>query len=83
MELQIESLEGGIYLAYSIDEGDRLLLRDTNQNPLKFCSLSQAKEHFKDQHYHSASLVHQSAYDEMCGENIGSGHSLKTDLMWF
>ena len=83
MELQIESLEGGIYLAYSIDEGDRLLLRDTNQNPLKFCSLSQAKEHFKAPHYHSASLVHQSAYDEMCGEDIGSSHSLKTDLMWF
>ena len=76
MELQIESLEGDIYLAYSVNEGDRMLLRDTNQNPLKFCSLSQAKEHFKDQSY-------QSAYDEMCGENIGSSHSLKTNLMWF
>ena len=49
MELQIESLEGGIYLAYSVDGDEKMLLRDGNHDPLKFSSLCQAKEHFKDQ----------------------------------
>ncbi|CAM3800070.1 MULTISPECIES: DUF6482 family protein [Vibrio] len=83
MELQIESLEGGIYLAYSVDGDEKMLLRDGNHDPLKFSSLCQAKEHFKDQQYHSACLVHLSAYDEMCGENIAAGIPLKTDLQWY
>ncbi|GLT19859.1 hypothetical protein GCM10007938_36420 [Vibrio zhanjiangensis] len=83
MELQIESLEGGIYLAYSVDGSARKLLRDSKHDPLKFSSLCQAKEHFKDQQYRSASLIHQSAYDEMCGESISAGIPLKTDLKWY
>lgn len=83
MELQIESLEGGIYIAYSVEGKEKMLLRDGNHDPLKFSSLCQAKEHFKCQQYHSACLIHFSAYDEMCGENITSGIPLKTELKWY
>ncbi|CAH0536631.1 MAG: DUF6482 family protein [Vibrio anguillarum] len=83
MELQIESLEGGIYLAYSVEGKEKVLLRGGNHDPLKFSSLCQAKEHFKGQQYQSACLIHLSAYDEMCGENIVSGIPLKTDLKWY
>ncbi|MDN3610057.1 DUF6482 family protein [Vibrio ostreicida] len=83
MELLIESLEGGIYLAYSVNGDSKTLLKDNAATPLKFACLTQARDHFKDHKFDSAMLVHCSAYDEMCGEQIENNNSLKTELPWF
>ncbi|MFA0425167.1 DUF6482 family protein, partial [Vibrio sp. 10N.222.54.A1] len=42
----------------------------------------QARDHFSDQGVASAMLVHNSAYDEMCGEHCGSTQPFEIDLKW-
>lgn len=67
MELHIESFEGDIYLAYHFDGVHKQVLKSQHNQPLRFNSLNQIKEHCSDQHFHSVQLIHTSAYDEMCG----------------
>ncbi|MCG9632498.1 DUF6482 family protein [Vibrio sp. Isolate30] len=82
MNLLIESFEGGIYLAYQVTDHNRRLVMDSDQHPKKFMSLNQVRDHFHDHSITSATLVHNSAYDEMCGEQCGSDTPLSVDLRW-
>ena len=82
MNLLIESFEGGIYLAYQIIGEQKQLIKDDHQHPMKFLSVNQARDHFSDQGVASAMLVHNSAYDEMCGEHCGNTQPFEIDLKW-
>lgn len=82
MKLLIESFEGDIYLGYQVLGNHKELIKDDNQQPLKFSSLEHAKAHFTEGHYHSATLVHCSTYDEMCGEHDGISPTMEVDLGW-
>ncbi|WP_279625243.1 DUF6482 family protein [Vibrio sinaloensis] len=82
MNLLIESFEGGIYLAYRIENQKKHLIRDEKQHPLKFLSLEQVRHHFRDDSFSSATLIHNNAYDEMCGEDDGNSPPLEIDLCW-
>ena len=82
MNLLIESFEGGIYLAYQIVGEQKQLIKDDHQHPMKFLSVNQARDHFSDQGVSSAMLIHNSAYDEMCGEHCGNTQPFEIDLKW-
>ena len=82
MNLLIESFEGGIYLAYQVIGEQKRLIKDDHQHPMKFLSVNQARDHFSDQGISSATLIHNSAYDEMCGEHCGSTQPFEIDLKW-
>ena len=55
------------YLVGAINqEQDFIPLSKTESLP-RFKSLAMAKDYLRSHNYHSASLIFQSAYDEMCG----------------
>ncbi|WP_394249520.1 DUF6482 family protein [Vibrio profundi] len=82
MNLLIESFEGGIYLAYKVVNQQKYLIKDCDSHPIKFLSLDQIKDYFRHESYSSATLVHNNAYDEMCGEKDGNSPPLEIDLSW-
>ncbi|GEM74967.1 DUF6482 family protein [Vibrio sagamiensis] len=83
MNLLIESVEGGIYLAYNVENQKRSLILNHKNAPLTFASLCEARNHFRGCGYSSATLVHLNASDEMCGENISCDLPLEIKLSWY
>ncbi|AUW06663.1 DUF6482 family protein [Vibrio campbellii] len=83
MNLLIESVEGGIYLAYNVENQTRSLILNENKSPLTFASLCEARDHFRGSGYSSAKLVHLNASDEMCGEKIRCDMPLEIELSWY
>ncbi|MDF6014787.1 DUF6482 family protein [Vibrio harveyi] len=83
MNLLIESVEGGIYLAYSVENQTRSLILNEHKSPLTFASLCEARDHFRGEGYSSAKLVHLNASDEMCGERIRCDMPLEIELSWY
>lgn len=67
MNLLIESIEGGTYLASKIDGSKEILVRDKDDNPKSFHCLTEIKEHFSDQTFEEVWLKQATPYDEMCG----------------
>ncbi|AUI88304.1 Na(+)-translocating NADH-quinone reductase subunit B [Vibrio azureus] len=83
MNLLIESVEGGIYLAYNVVDQTKTLIINQNNSPLTFASLCEARDHFRGADYSSAKLVHLNASDEMCGERIRCDLPLEIELSWY
>ncbi|MFD2167250.1 DUF6482 family protein [Thalassotalea euphylliae] len=67
MDLYIKSFEGNIYFAEQKQGSTKRIVRDSQNQPMRFDSISNVKEHFKDQSFENVWLEHDSAYDEMCG----------------
>ena len=67
MDLLIESIEGGTYLA-SIKDGDkRHYIFDENNHPKAFHCLSEIKAHLSQDKFEHVWLKQDTPYDEMCG----------------
>jgi hypothetical protein len=67
MNLYIESIEGGTYLASVGVEGKHQLVRDRKSKLKTFNCLNEIKEHFNHKHFDQVWLKQNTPYDEMCG----------------
>lgn len=68
MKATILSVAEATHYLVGLSEGNANLVALENNSEVSLCnSLSQAKQLLRDHNYHSAELVFQSAYDEMCG----------------
>ena len=75
MDLHIESLEGGTYLA-SITDGERkYYVFDEQNRPKAFHCISEIKNHLSQDRFEKVFLKQDTPYDEMCG--LGDEHELQ------
>lgn len=65
--LTINSYEMGIYLVEADLDDDNGIVVDGDGHPVKFHSVEEVKNSFDNCRIDKAVLVHESAYDEMCG----------------
>lgn len=81
MDLFIESLEGNSYVVKIGDNGDRTVVTDEQQQPLKFNCLGDVKEHFNEHFLNEVWLEQATPYEEMCGLP-SSNDKLRIKLNW-
>ncbi|HEX5791922.1 MAG TPA: DUF6482 family protein [Rheinheimera sp.] len=79
-ELIIHSYEMGVYLAEADYDGRKAFLLDENGKPQRFHSIDEVKLALDRCTIYKAFLVHQSAYDEMCGSPEQGDNILKVPL---
>ncbi|OLQ91035.1 hypothetical protein BIY21_13760 [Vibrio ponticus] len=72
MNLELELIEGGNYLAVEIDGESRRVLRAADDSFIKFQSLAQARSSLAERNYASIGVVQRNLYDEMCGETVST-----------
>ncbi|MDC5808034.1 DUF6482 family protein [Vibrio europaeus] len=70
MDLELELIEGGCYLAVEIRGDERRILRSNTDAFIKYQNLSQARAHLAQNNYASITLIEHNTYDEMCGECV-------------
>lgn len=79
-ELNIHSFEMGKYLL-EIDYNDHKgFVYDDSDRLLTFRSVNHVKESLTECRVKQAFLIHQSAYDEMCGAEEGVNNELKVPV---
>lgn len=81
MNLHIESIEGGTYLASIIDGDQHELVRDNHNQPLSFHCLNEIKAHFGSRSFEQVWLKQSTPYDEMCGLQV-SNEKLELLIDW-
>lgn len=79
-ELTIHSFEMGVYLAEADYDGRKAFLVDEDNKPQRFLSIDEVKQALDRCTIYKAYLVHQSAYDEMCGGADKGDNTLKVPL---
>ena len=79
-ELTIHSYEMGLYLVEADFDGRKGFIIDEQNQPQHFHSVEQVKKSLSDCTIKKAWLVHQSAYDEMCGGPEKVDNTLKLAL---
>jgi hypothetical protein len=67
MNLYIESIEGGTYLASVGEKENQNIVRDRNNTPMAFDCLNEIKLHLNHKHFNEVWLKQSTPYDEMCG----------------
>ena len=82
-ELTVHSFEMGVYLAEVLYDGRQAFLVGEDNKPQQFLSIEQVKQALDRCTVYSAYLVHQSAYDEMCGGPEKVDNTLKVPLHIF
>lgn len=80
-ELTVHSYEMGRYLAEVDFDGRRGFIVDDNNKPQQFQSINALRDALHSCTVHRAYLVHQSAYDEMCGASEKVDNTLKVPLV--
>ena len=80
MDLHIESIEGGTYLA-SIQDGERrYYVFDEANKPKAFHCLTEIKEYLSQDRFEKVFLKETAPYDEMCGQETHAGaHEMEID----
>ena len=81
MNLFIESIEGGTYIAGYGEEKADTLLRDKNTDSLSFLCINSIKLQTEGQTFDKVLLKQNTPYEEMCGLN-SSDQSLVIELEW-
>lgn len=79
-ELVIHSFEMGVYLAEADYDGRTAFLVDDDNKPQQFHSIDEVKLALDRCTIYQAYLVHQSAYDEMCGGADKGDNTLKVPI---
>ena len=82
-ELTVHSFEMGVYLAEADYDGRKAFLVNADNKPQQFLSIEQVKGALDRCTIYTAYLVHQSAYDEMCGGPEKVDNTLKVPLHIF
>ena len=81
MNLFIESIEGGTYLAAFEQGNQRDFLRDKNSKPMTFHCLSEIKSHLSGRNFDKVMLKLSTPYDEMCGLDTRN-EKLEMEIDW-
>ncbi|MFC3123413.1 DUF6482 family protein [Agaribacter flavus] len=81
MNLFIESIEGGMYIAGIGSDRARSYLRDSYRNTSSFQSITDIREQVSGQHFDKIFLKQTTPYDEMCGTNVRDD-KLMIELEW-
>lgn len=68
MDLHIESIEGGTYLAQITDGERNYYVYDEFNRPKAFHCLSEIKSYLSQERFESVWLKQSTPYDEMCGQ---------------
>lgn len=68
MNLYIESIEGGNYLAATGLGTSRTLVRDKTSRPKTFHCLNEIKDHFNTKEFEHVWLRQTTPYEEMVGQ---------------
>lgn len=79
-ELVIHSYEMGVYLAEAEYDGRKAFLQDETGRAQRFHSVEEVRQLLDRCTICKAYLVHQSAYDEMCGCAEHGDNTLKVPL---
>ncbi|MFW9082642.1 DUF6482 family protein [Pseudomonas sp. P2757] len=81
-ELNLISLEGGIYLLEARMHGAAYPLSDPKGQMLKLRSVEHARDVLHTFPVLPFNLVHTSVHDEMCGLGASAEESLKVPIAW-
>ncbi len=81
MNLYIESIEGGTFVAGIGEHSAEKMLRDEYRNSNNFQSLIEIKQHVSKQKFDKVWLKQNTPYDEMCGTSE-STQKLVIELDW-
>ncbi|MCX4217846.1 MULTISPECIES: DUF6482 family protein [Pseudomonas] len=81
-ELNLISMEGGIYLLEARMHGAAYPLSDAQGKMLTLRSVEHARDVLHDLPVLPFNLVHTSVHDEMCGLGASAEESLKVPLAW-
>jgi hypothetical protein len=81
MNLFIESIEGGTYIAGIGETSADTFLRDKHSNSLSFQCINTIKQQVEGQHFDNIWLKQNTPYEEMCGLK-SSDDSLVIELDW-
>ncbi len=81
MNLYIESIEGGNYLASTGMGASRTLVRDNKSQPKTFHCLNEIREHFDSQAFEHVWLRQSTPYEEMVGQTDHPG-ALELEIEW-
>jgi hypothetical protein len=81
-ELNLISMEGGIYLLEARMHGAAYPLSDLKGNMLTLRSVEHARDLLHNFPVLPFNLVHTSVHDEMCGLGPSSEENLKVPLAW-
>ncbi|MFP0195490.1 DUF6482 family protein [Pseudomonas sp. PHC1] len=81
-ELNLISMEGGIYLLEARMHGAAYPLSDPQGNLLMLRSVEHARDLLHNLPVLPFNLVHTSVHDEMCGLGASAEESLKVPLAW-
>ncbi|WP_426204564.1 DUF6482 family protein [Pseudomonas sp. TWP3-1] len=81
-ELNLISLEGGIYLLEARMHGAAYPLSDPKGQMLKLRSVEHARDVLHTFPVLPLNLVHTSVHDEMCGLGASAEESLKVPIAW-
>ena len=81
MNLNIESHEGGIYIAYVEKQGSKEFVKTSENTLHRFRSVIQIKDYFFDREFDNVWLHHFSPYDEMIGL-ASANNEMKVRLAW-
>ncbi len=81
MDLNIESFEGGFYLAHIEDKGRDYYVYDEQNRPKKFQSIDEIKLFLETEKFEKVWLKQNTPYDEMCGMTPNP-EELKMEIDW-
>lgn len=81
MNLYIESLEGGNYLASTGTAASRTLVRDNKSQPKTFHCINEIREHFDSQPFEQVWLRQNTPYEEMVGQHERTS-PLNLEIEW-
>ncbi|MBT0587473.1 DUF6482 family protein [Alteromonas oceanisediminis] len=81
MNLFIESIEGGTYLAALDNAGHRDYLKDSANKPIAFDCLNEIKSYLAGQTFERVWLKQNTPYDEMVGLD-SSDEKLEIEIEW-
>ena len=81
MNLFIESIEGGTYLAATGDGQQRDYIRCNKNMPRAFHCLNEIKEHLNGQEFEKVWLKQSTPYEEMCGLD-SADYNLEMEIDW-
>ncbi|WP_199611439.1 DUF6482 family protein [Flocculibacter collagenilyticus] len=78
--MNVHSFENGEYLVEVSYNDFTAYVFDENRKILKFHSIEEVKNAFNECRVKRAFLVHQSAYDEMCGQEVDGDNTAKIKI---
>lgn len=82
MNLYLESLEGGFFVAATGNENEKTVIKDDSGKPRTYNSMEQVRAHFSGKDFDKVWLRQCTPYDEMVGQPADQEKSLDVEVEW-